>query len=87
MCAARLDPDYFVKTVLERFHVLDLLTFDPAGAKSPYIEPDKQTPMMEAALTLIGHILTFRHHLGKLLCILTLLEQIFNPFVVCALWR
>lgn len=67
MCASRLDPDYFVRTVLSRFNVLDLLTFVPSDKRRRgfvALEPEHEAPMLEGALTLLCQILSIRTFLG-----------------------
>ena len=52
--------------VLERFHVLELLTFstNEEHAKMRFVERDKQVPMIESALTFICHVIAMRNQLG-----------------------
>ena len=67
VCASRLDPDYFVRRVLERYHVLEMLTFTPAEKrKRGYLEPENVMPMLEGALTLLSLLLSIRTNLGML---------------------
>ena len=72
VCATRLDPDYFVRRVLERYHVLDVLTFAPVEKrKRGYLDPENVMPMMEGALTLLALLLSIRSNLGmKFMCFL-----------------
>lgn len=68
VCASRLDPDYFIKTVLERFHVRELLTFVPLekrNKKKP-LQSEHEMPMLEGALSLLTVLLSVRTQLGKL---------------------
>ncbi len=65
VCASRLDPDFFVKTVLSRFNVLEYLSFAPADKKKKgVLDPEQEEPMMEGALTLLCQLLTIRTNLG-----------------------
>ena len=67
VCASRLDPDIFVKTVLSRFNILDYLTFVPSDKrKRGVLEPDQELPMVEGALTVLCQLLSIRTFLGKL---------------------
>ena len=67
--ATGVDPDYYVRTVLSRFHVLELLTFSADDGNSfssrRFIEREKQVPMLESALTFLCQIITLRNHLGR----------------------
>ena len=67
VCASRLDPDFMVKTVLDRFHVTDLLTFVPIDkrTKKRFVQPEHEVPMLEGALSLLATILSLRTQLGK----------------------
>ncbi|ELU10689.1 hypothetical protein CAPTEDRAFT_220674 [Capitella teleta] len=78
LCGSRLDPDYFVKTLLQRFHVSDLLTFakrtDPK--RIGFLEPEHQIPMLEGALTTLCMILGIRTKLGLPQSEVTRLEMV-----------
>ncbi|KAK2143057.1 hypothetical protein LSH36_882g00050 [Paralvinella palmiformis] len=66
ICAAKLDPDHFVSMIFERYHAMDLLTFDPENLQPNrrVFDPDHYMPMMEGALTLLTTLLTFRTQIG-----------------------
>ena len=67
MCAAHLDPDYFTKTVLERFHVRDLLTFVPVEKRNQkrLVQTEHEMPMLEGALSLLTMLLSISTRLGE----------------------
>ncbi|XP_038076588.1 E3 ubiquitin-protein ligase UBR3-like isoform X3 [Patiria miniata] len=62
-CAAHLDPDYFVEKVFSSFKVLEMLTFNQSHSHSQ-LELDKESAMLESALTLLVTLLSTRTHLG-----------------------
>ncbi|WAQ93484.1 UBR3-like protein [Mya arenaria] len=65
VCACRLDPDYFVQTVLERFHVSDWLSFSAEGGSRSYkMEKDQELAMVEGALQFLTMLLHVRTYLG-----------------------
>lgn len=57
-----LSPDYIVKLILEKFHVLELLSI--GQSTSTFLKKENYPPLMEAALTLIATILTNRVMVG-----------------------
>jgi len=67
--ASRLDPDYMVRTVLDRFHVLDLLTFSSSvtvnARRNVVLSRDHELPMVENALIFLCMLLGERTKLGK----------------------
>ncbi|XP_064614037.1 LOW QUALITY PROTEIN: E3 ubiquitin-protein ligase ubr3-like [Liolophura sinensis] len=65
VCASRLDPDYFVQTVLDRFHLQDWLTLTPSGGKSRYkLNEEHQLSMVEGALCTLCMLQSVRTNLG-----------------------
>ncbi|KAI0233528.1 E3 ubiquitin-protein ligase UBR3 [Lamellibrachia satsuma] len=67
ICATKLDADYFVKMVLERFHLWDVLSFVPPGEVRPklgLLDAEHQMPMLEGALTFLCTLLSVRTLLG-----------------------
>ena len=64
VCASRLEPNYYLHTVLHRFHVLEQLSFSPMKEKG-YLDPEHEMPLLEGALTFIATLLSVRSHLGK----------------------
>uniref|UniRef100_A0A8D0CHZ5 E3 ubiquitin-protein ligase n=1 Tax=Scleropages formosus TaxID=113540 RepID=A0A8D0CHZ5_SCLFO len=63
VCASRLDPDYFISSVFERFKVVDLLTM-ASQHQNAVLEPEQERPMLEGALTFLVILLSLRIHLG-----------------------
>ncbi|XP_041366438.1 E3 ubiquitin-protein ligase UBR3-like [Gigantopelta aegis] len=65
VCGSQLDPDYFVKTILERFHLLNWLSFSSKPSHlSIHLEPSHETAMLEGALALLSTLLGIRTYLG-----------------------
>ncbi|XP_077515931.1 ubr3 ubiquitin ligase isoform X2 [Amblyomma americanum] len=63
LCATNLEPDWFIRTVFERFHVWEWLSLSPKQGNS-YLESDKVLPMLEAALTFLAMLFGIRTNLG-----------------------
>jgi len=67
--ASRLDPDYVIRTVLDRFHVLDLLTFSSSptlnARRNFVLSRDHELPMLENALIFLCTLLGERTKLGN----------------------
>ncbi|MBN3272584.1 UBR3 ligase, partial [Polyodon spathula] len=63
ICASRLDPDYFISSVFERFKVVDLLTM-ASQHQNTVLDPEHEKPMLEGALTFLVLLLSLRIHLG-----------------------
>uniref|UniRef100_A0A2R5LIR0 E3 ubiquitin-protein ligase n=1 Tax=Ornithodoros turicata TaxID=34597 RepID=A0A2R5LIR0_9ACAR len=63
LCATHLDPDWFVRTVFERFHVWEWLSFVP-NRNNSFLDHDKVYPMVESALTFLAMLLGIRTNLG-----------------------
>jgi len=67
--ASRLDPDYTVRTILDRFHVLDLLTFSSSATvtarRNVVLGRDHEIPMLENALIFLCMLLGERTKLGN----------------------
>ena len=63
--ASKVDPDYFVKNVLDRFHVSDMLTFitGPNLQKS-FLTRDHEVAMLESALYFLCTLLSVRTFSG-----------------------
>ncbi|XP_052094995.1 E3 ubiquitin-protein ligase UBR3-like [Mytilus californianus] len=76
ICACKLDPDYFVRTVLERFHIDNWLSYSttppPMNVK---LEGDHETAMVDAVLTYFSTLLGIRTYLGIKEVNLTRLEM------------
>jgi len=66
--ASQLDSDYMIHTILDRFHVLDLLTFSPSttvnARRKVVLSRDHELPMLESALTFLCMLLGERTKLG-----------------------
>nr|XP_005997697.1 PREDICTED: E3 ubiquitin-protein ligase UBR3 isoform X2 [Latimeria chalumnae] len=63
VCASRLDPDYFISSVFERFKVVDLLTM-ASQHQNTALDAEHERPMLEGALTFLVILLSLRIHLG-----------------------
>ncbi|XP_067891467.1 E3 ubiquitin-protein ligase ubr3 isoform X1 [Heterodontus francisci] len=63
ICASRLDPDYFVSSVFERFKVVDLLTM-ASQHQNATLDTEHERSMLEGALTFLVILLSLRIHLG-----------------------
>ncbi|RUS70818.1 hypothetical protein EGW08_021418, partial [Elysia chlorotica] len=66
LCAIKLDPDYFVTTVLERFRIMDWLSYCPEmTSASSLVDPDHKMAMVEGALSLFSALLGIQTYLGE----------------------
>ncbi|KAL4222682.1 E3 ubiquitin-protein ligase ubr3 [Mactra antiquata] len=82
VCACRLDPDYFVQTVLDRYHISDWLSFNPdPGPRSYKMEKEQELSMVEGALQYFTMLLHVRTYLGMQDQELTRLEMATLLFV------
>ncbi|XP_034641939.1 E3 ubiquitin-protein ligase UBR3 [Trachemys scripta elegans] len=63
VCASRLDPDYFISSVFERFKVVDLLTM-ASQHQNTVLDSEHERSMLEGALTFLVILLSLRVHLG-----------------------
>ncbi|ERE72018.1 E3 ubiquitin-protein ligase [Cricetulus griseus] len=63
VCASRLDPDYFISSVFERFKVVDLLTM-ASQHHNTVLDVEHERSMLEGALTFLVILLSLRLHLG-----------------------
>uniref|UniRef100_A0A8C9Y6X0 E3 ubiquitin-protein ligase n=1 Tax=Sander lucioperca TaxID=283035 RepID=A0A8C9Y6X0_SANLU len=63
VCASRLDPDYFISSVFERFKVVDLLTM-ASQHQNAVLDSEQERPMLEGALTFLVILTSLRVHLG-----------------------
>ncbi|XP_052267250.1 E3 ubiquitin-protein ligase UBR3-like [Dreissena polymorpha] len=65
VCACRLDPDYFVQTVIDRFHISDWLSFNPEpGARIYKMEKEQELAIVEGVLQFFTMLLHIRTYLG-----------------------
>ncbi|EMP38682.1 E3 ubiquitin-protein ligase UBR3 [Chelonia mydas] len=62
VCASRLDPDYFISSVFERFKVVDLLTM-ASQHQNTVLDSEHERSMLEGALTFLVILLSLRLHL------------------------
>ncbi|KAI4575052.1 hypothetical protein MJG53_002984 [Ovis ammon polii x Ovis aries] len=62
VCASRLDPDYFISSVFERFKVVDLLTM-ASQHQNTVLDAEHERSMLEGALTFLVILLSLRLHL------------------------
>ncbi|KAI7808282.1 putative E3 ubiquitin-protein ligase UBR3 [Triplophysa rosa] len=63
VCASRLDPDYFISSVFERFKVVDLLTM-ASQHQNAVLDSEQERPMLEGALTFLVLLCSLRIHIG-----------------------
>ncbi|XP_069472278.1 E3 ubiquitin-protein ligase UBR3 isoform X2 [Ambystoma mexicanum] len=63
VCASRLDPDYFISSVFERFKVVDVLTM-ASQHQNTVLDPENERSMLEGALTFLVILSSLRLHLG-----------------------
>uniref|UniRef100_A0A8C5R974 E3 ubiquitin-protein ligase n=1 Tax=Leptobrachium leishanense TaxID=445787 RepID=A0A8C5R974_9ANUR len=63
VCASKLDPDYFISSVFERFKVVDLLTM-ASQHQNTVLESDHERSMLEGALSFLVILISLRLHLG-----------------------
>ncbi|XP_063285782.1 E3 ubiquitin-protein ligase UBR3 isoform X4 [Pelobates fuscus] len=63
VCASKLDPDYFISSVFERFKVVDLLTM-ASQHQNTVLESDHERSMLEGALSFLVILISLRVHLG-----------------------
>lgn len=86
--ASQLDPDYMIHTILDRFHVLDLLTFSPSttvnARRKVVLSRDHELPMLESALTFLCMLLGERTKLGTATyyCLIFAIIAILVAFVI-----
>ncbi|XP_076228505.1 ubr3 ubiquitin ligase isoform X4 [Nomia melanderi] len=65
VCATKLQPDVFIKTVLEKFHVMERMSFCLYYTRqSEYMEADNNIPMLESCLTFLATLVNVRTNLG-----------------------
>uniref|UniRef100_S4RKK4 E3 ubiquitin-protein ligase n=1 Tax=Petromyzon marinus TaxID=7757 RepID=S4RKK4_PETMA len=62
VCACKLDPDFFISSLFERFKVVDMLTI-ASKHQNMALEPEHER-MLEGALTFLVLLLGVRTHLG-----------------------
>ncbi|XP_075927773.1 E3 ubiquitin-protein ligase UBR3 isoform X3 [Petromyzon marinus] len=63
VCACKLDPDFFISSLFERFKVVDMLTI-ASKHQNMALEPEHERSMLEGALTFLVLLLGVRTHLG-----------------------
>ena len=79
LCATRLDPGVFLKSVLERFHMLPWLSLSSDRAESGsrrLLDQDQETPITESGLVFLASLITLRTNLGLSEQELTRLEMV-----------
>lgn len=64
LCSTHLDPDWFLKTVMQRFHVWEWLTFHPNRVNS-FLEPEHVLPMLEGALNFLTTLMATHTNIGQ----------------------
>lgn len=65
ICAMKLQPDVFLKTVIDKFHVREWMSLSLYHApQNEYLEGEHDTPMLESCLTFLATLLNIRTNLG-----------------------
>ncbi|BFY97084.1 hypothetical protein BsWGS_00124 [Bradybaena similaris] len=65
LCATKLDPDYFIHTVLERFHILNWLSYSPEPTNIGIsMDSTQELAMVEGALCLFSALFGMHTYLG-----------------------
>nr|XP_033321626.1 E3 ubiquitin-protein ligase Ubr3 isoform X1 [Megalopta genalis] len=65
VCATKLQPDVFMKTVIEKFHVKEWMSLCLYHTRqNEYKEGEKDTPMLESCLTFLATLVNIRTNLG-----------------------
>ncbi|CAL7947523.1 unnamed protein product [Xylocopa violacea] len=65
VCATKLQPDVFLKTVIKKFHIkqeISLCLYRPS--QNEYMNRDHDTPMLESFLTFLSILVNVRTNLG-----------------------
>ncbi|XP_020290278.1 E3 ubiquitin-protein ligase UBR3 isoform X2 [Pseudomyrmex gracilis] len=65
ICATKLLPDVFLKTIIEKFHVREWMSLCLYHApQNEYLEGEHGTPMLESCLTFLAMLVNVRTNLG-----------------------
>ncbi|XP_053987373.1 E3 ubiquitin-protein ligase Ubr3 [Hylaeus volcanicus] len=65
VCATKLQPDVFLNTVIEKFHVKEWMSFCLYHTRqNEYLEGEHDTPMLESCLTFLATLVNVRTNLG-----------------------
>uniref|UniRef100_A0A2C9KCF7 E3 ubiquitin-protein ligase n=1 Tax=Biomphalaria glabrata TaxID=6526 RepID=A0A2C9KCF7_BIOGL len=65
LCATKLDPDSFITTVLDRFHILNWMSYSPEPTHIGILmEPEQELSMVEGALSLFSALMGIHTYLG-----------------------
>lgn len=65
ICATKLLPDVFLKTIIEKFHVREWMSLCLYHApQNEYLEGEHDTPMLESCLTFLATLVNVRTNLG-----------------------
>ncbi|KMQ97669.1 e3 ubiquitin-protein ligase ubr3 [Lasius niger] len=65
ICATKLLPDVFLKTIIEKFHVKEWMSLCLYRApQNEYLEGEHDTPMLESCLTFLATLINVRTNLG-----------------------
>ncbi|XP_046390043.1 E3 ubiquitin-protein ligase Ubr3 isoform X2 [Ischnura elegans] len=75
VCATELPSETFLNTVLEKFHVMDLMSLAPYAANS-FLESEHDMPMLESCLTFLASLMDIRTNLGMSDASLSQLEMV-----------
>ncbi|XP_014242045.1 E3 ubiquitin-protein ligase Ubr3 isoform X2 [Cimex lectularius] len=76
VCATMLPSQLFILTVLQRFHIMDWLSFSGHSSRSTLPDGDSDTPMLESCLTFLASLISLRTNLGANQSRLSQLEMV-----------
>ncbi|KOC63815.1 E3 ubiquitin-protein ligase UBR3 [Habropoda laboriosa] len=63
VCATKLQPDVFLKTVIKKFHIKQEMSLY-LTSQSEYMDEEPETPMLESCLTFLATLVNVRTNLG-----------------------
>ncbi|XP_046744693.1 E3 ubiquitin-protein ligase Ubr3 isoform X1 [Diprion similis] len=65
ICAIQLQPEIFLKTVIDKFHVYEWMSLNIYHPpQNEYLEGEHDTPMLESCLTFLATLVSVRTNLG-----------------------
>lgn len=70
VCATQLQPETFLLTVLDQFHMKDWLSLATFTKPQHLLDSELETPMLESCLLFLATLVSIRNYLGKFLSIL-----------------
>lgn len=69
VCATQLQPETFLLTVLDQFHMKDWLSLATFTKPQHLLDSELETPMLESCLLFLATLVSIRNYLGKSLSI------------------